>query len=87
MENPKTNEPVYFYEWDGNQSKHILYDATIRVLLPSPDMKRPKCHLTVQRRDAAETLQNINNVEEIEFQNDMSGQDYWRKRFLSWSAE
>lgn len=87
MANPKLNEPVYYLEWDQNQGRHILYDATLRVILSSPDMKRPRVHLTVQRRDANETLQNVNNVEEVEFQNDMTGISYWRKRFREWSVE
>jgi hypothetical protein len=81
MANPKQDEPVYYFEWDAGEGKHILYDANIRVLLNSPNMKRPKVHLTVLRQD--ETLDNINNVEEVEFQ-DTTGVSYWRKRFQTW---
>lgn len=79
---PKRDEPVYFYEWDETEEKHFLYDAVLRVVISSPNNKHPKVHLTVLGHD--EVWRNVNNVENVEYQDDMTGLTYWRHRYGAW---
>jgi hypothetical protein len=80
MTRPQTNEAVYYFEWDGE--KHVQHDATARVIFNTPNPGKPKCHLTVLRPD--ESSENVNNVDSIELQNDMTGISYYVRRHAVW---
>ncbi len=80
MAQPKQNEPVYFFEWNG--TGHDQFDATLRVIVAGGNSHHPKVHLTVLRAD--ETFDNVNNIENVEIQDDMAGISYWLTRYAEW---
>ncbi len=83
MPKPVEDEPVYFYEWRPATSDHKLYDATIRVLLTTGRNElHPRAHLVVLRQD--ESFENVNNVDNVEEEDDVTGKNYWKKRYGTW---